>query len=166
LARVFDRGLGSPAGFVLPLQRWQSRAGGGWMSERWALRRERLVLSPGDSPLGVRLPLGSLPRRPPAAFPYLAPADPLAAHAALPPSPAGVQERSARAQAERPQAPRAGPTSPPPPGIGTTAVRTALAVEPRDGHLCVFLPPLAAAEDFVDLVAAIERTAADLDQPV
>src|SRR5262249_57957178 len=53
LARVFDRGLGTPAGFVLPLQRWQARAGGGWVSERWALRRERLGLRPRGSPPGV-----------------------------------------------------------------------------------------------------------------
>jgi uncharacterized protein (DUF2126 family)/transglutaminase-like putative cysteine protease len=167
LARVFDRGLGAPAGFVLPLQRWQARAGGGWMSERWGLRRERLVLSPGDSPLGFRLPLGSLPWLPAADYPYVIPADPFAAHAALPPSPTRAQDRQReRAQPERPRAPRDGPVPEPPPGIGATAVRTALAVEPRDGHLCVFLPPLAAAEDLVDLVGAIEHTAADLDQPV
>ena len=39
-------------------------------------------------------------------------------------------------------------------------VRTALAIEPRGGHLCVFLPPLADGEDYAALVAAIEATAA------
>jgi uncharacterized protein (DUF2126 family)/transglutaminase-like putative cysteine protease len=166
LARVFDAGLGTPAGFVLPLQRWQSRAHAGWMSERWPLRRERLFLTPGDSPLGLRLPLGSLPWLPPADFPYVVPADPFAAHAALPPSPTRVQDRATRSQPERPRAPRAGPEPVPPPGIGAAAVRTALAVEPRDGRLCVFLPPVEAAEDLVDLIATVEDTAADLDQPV
>jgi uncharacterized protein (DUF2126 family)/transglutaminase-like putative cysteine protease len=166
LARVFDAGLGTPAGFVLPLQRWQSRAHAGWMSERWPLRRERLFLTPGDSPLGLRLPLGSLPWLPPADFPYVVPADPFAAHAALPPSPTRVQDRAARSQPERPRAPRAGPEPVLPPGIGAAAVRTALAVEPRDGRLCVFLPPVEAAEDLVDLIATVEDTAADLDQPV
>jgi uncharacterized protein (DUF2126 family) len=166
LARVFDAGLGTPAGFVLPLQRWQSRAHAGWMSERWPLRRERLFLTPGDSPLGLRLPLGSLPWLPPADFPYVVPADPFTAHAALPPSPTRVQDRAARSQPDRPRAPRSGPEPAPPPGIGAAAVRTALAVEPRDGRLCVFLPPVEAAEDLVDLIATVEDTAADLDQPV
>jgi uncharacterized protein (DUF2126 family) len=40
------------------------------------------------------------------------------------------------------------------------AVRTAMAIEARDGHLCIFLPPVANADDFVALVAAIEQVAA------
>ncbi len=38
-------------------------------------------------------------------------------------------------------------------------VRTALAVEPRDGKMHVFLPPLFAVEDWLDLLVAIEETA-------
>jgi uncharacterized protein (DUF2126 family) len=44
--------------------------------------------------------------------------------------------------------------------------RTALAVEPRDGQMCVFLPPVNSAEDYVDLAAAVEDTAAKLEMPV
>ena len=46
------------------------------------------------------------------------------------------------------------------------AVRTALVVEPRDGHLCVFLPPVADAEDYAALVAALELTAESVALPV
>ena len=46
------------------------------------------------------------------------------------------------------------------------AVRTALAIEPRDGQLCIFMPPTESAEEFAELVAAIEDTAAEIDLPV
>jgi uncharacterized protein (DUF2126 family) len=45
-------------------------------------------------------------------------------------------------------------------------VRTALCVEPRNGHLYVFMPPLVAVEDYLDLLTAIEDTAAHLRTPV
>ena len=49
-------GAGSVVGYVLPL----APTDGGWMTERWQLRRSALFLLPGDSPVGLRLPLGSL----------------------------------------------------------------------------------------------------------
>src|SRR5262249_6935961 len=56
LARVLDRGLATEAGFALPL----ARTGEAWASDSWRFRRGRLYLVPGDSPMGLRLPLGSL----------------------------------------------------------------------------------------------------------
>ncbi len=55
------------------------------------------------------------------------------------------------------------------PALGESApwiVRTALCVEPREGRLHVFMPPVSSIEDFVDLLAAIEDTAAHLQMPV
>ena len=168
LARVFERGLGNPVGWTLPIQRWNARDGHArWISERWSARRGRLFLVPGDSPLGFRLPLGSLPWVPPERYPYYMPADPFEERPALPDpevrprqrvasvaGPAGGQEKRQQIVEQRL------PTE-----IGG-AVRTAISIEPRDGHLCVFVPPLERVDDYVDLVGAIEDTAAAVDLPV
>lgn len=45
-------------------------------------------------------------------------------------------------------------------------VRTALCAEPRDGKIYLFMPPLAHVEDYLQLVTAIELTAAELKCPV
>lgn len=46
------------------------------------------------------------------------------------------------------------------------AVRTALAVEPRGGALCVFMPPLERLEHYVDLLNAVEAAAAALGMSI
>jgi uncharacterized protein (DUF2126 family) len=156
LVRTLAGGLGAPVAFVLPVQPWNARAGRGWRSERWSLRRGHLFLAPGDSPAGFRLPLGALPALAPLDWPHVVAADPSVPRPPLaPPAP-------------RRQPFRQGPPAPlVDPGPAPRApVRTALAVEPRDGRLCVFLPPVETAEDTVELVAAIEDTAAELGAPV
>lgn len=61
MARVFDQGLNVPRGFVLPIKRANAPSPR-WLSERWELKRAHIFLTPGDSPLGLRLPLSSLPK--------------------------------------------------------------------------------------------------------
>lgn len=62
LARLLRDGLGTVAGYALPLRAAPGTAAS-WRSDRWPLRRERLYLVPGDSSVGYRLPLDTLPAR-------------------------------------------------------------------------------------------------------
>src|SRR5579871_1112502 len=81
----FARLLTSPSGFVLPVQPANALASrASWFSERWPLRRRHLFLIPGDSPIGFRLPLESLPYLPPVERPITGPVDPFVPRGALP----------------------------------------------------------------------------------
>jgi uncharacterized protein (DUF2126 family)/transglutaminase-like putative cysteine protease len=84
LVRVFEHGLNNPIGFVLPLRRqwWQARPR--WTSGPWPLKANKLFLLPGDSPVGLRLPLDSLPYATTGVADPLRPVDPMAPVAELP----------------------------------------------------------------------------------
>lgn len=153
MARVFDEGLNTPKGFVLPVQRWNAEAPR-WRSERWNLRRNHLFLMPGDSPLGLRLPLAALEYVPPDRYPYIAEQDPMEPRSKLP-----VFGRMQRLEAPGPQLAPKGPDAPEP-------VRTAMSVEVRDGVLCAFMPPVERIEDYLELIAALEATAEEMQLQV
>ena len=168
LAKAFEKGLGTPAGYVLPLQRWNARDGKRrWMSEPWSTRTKHLFLVPGDSPIGFRLPLPSLPVLAPGEYPYIIPTDPFEERGPLQDPDSSLQpflrgQTGQDHQADQPQLVHGQVT-----GSGTTrAVRAALAVESRNGQLWVFMPPVESVEDYLDLVATIEDTAAELNQPI
>ena len=88
LRRVFGQGLDQVVGYVLPLQRdphaQPGLNGPAWMSGPWFFRDERMYLVPGDSPMGYRLPLDSLPWVSQTDYPYAHAPDPFAPQAALP----------------------------------------------------------------------------------
>jgi uncharacterized protein (DUF2126 family)/transglutaminase-like putative cysteine protease len=162
IARVFERGLTSPSGYVLPVQAWNAQAAGKrWISEKWRTRRGRIFLVPGDSPVGYRLPLGTLPYVPPSQFPYIHEADPSIPRQPLPEAiiPAGraMPESSFKAG----DAANPGRVEQTLGEIGG-AVRTAVSVEARDGRLCVFMPPVEKIEDYLELIAAAENAATAL----
>ncbi|MEZ5816026.1 MAG: transglutaminase family protein [Hyphomicrobiaceae bacterium] len=160
IVSVFDRGLDAPVSYVLPLQVWNTRdRARRWMTERWSIRRDKLFLVPGDSPAGYRLPLGSLPHLSGTAMPQVLPRDPFEPAPALPEQRTLLQGRQEAARESTPAASNA-------PADIDGSVRTALAVEPRDGQLCVFMPPLADAEDYASLVAAVEASARRTGHPV
>ena len=159
IARVFARGLTEPSGYVLPVQRWQAQAAKTWVSEKWALRRGHLFLVPGDSPVGYRLPLGSLPYVKAADYPHIHPADPMETRGDLPDFAPDQhrQEKAAFTASEAGQDRREQVIS----DVAGT-VRTAISVEPREGRLCVFMPPVERVEDYLELVAAAETAANQL----
>ncbi len=230
LRRIFTQGLDAPVGYVLPLKREGAPglAGSHWVTGPWFFRDERMYLFPGDSPMGYRLPLDSLPWVASHEFPYLIEQDPFADRSALP---AAARLRSQYAAhvigggfAEGGTVARQGQVAPGEygdaetgwpaegdavfspgaeagPGKATRAplrqlsseelarsperyqsaywiTRTALCVEARDprrangpkaekvgeasGVLYVFMPPLQHLEDYLDLLAAVETTAAEL----
>ncbi|RUU88579.1 transglutaminase family protein [Mesorhizobium sp. M7A.F.Ca.MR.176.00.0.0] len=179
MAKVFERGLTKPSGYVLPVQRWNSQASDPrWRSEKWKTRRGRLFLVPGDSPVGYRLPLGTLPYVPPEQFPYIVPVDPslprgpLPAREAILSSAAPAELEGADEMARRQQAASFTAATGQQDRVEQEiteiggAVRTALSVEPRDGRLCVFMPPVEALEDYLELVAAAENAAKAIGLPV
>ena len=160
LIRVFDRGLMRPVSYVLPIQVWQTKdRGRRWVTEKWSLRREKLFLTPGDSPTGFRLPLGSMPAVAPIDFPHVLPLDPFADRPPLAER-AVLMQRRRSVTLDQPAAPPSGPSD------IAGSVRTALAVEPRGNQICVFMPPVADAEDYAALVAAVEETARVTRLPV
>ena len=153
MARVFDKGLTEPRGFVLPIQRWNADAGK-WRSERWQLRRENLFLTPGDSPMGLRLPIASLPHIPPDEYPYIVEQDPLAPREELPIYGAAPAESAPHQEVHEQQL------------KGSGGVRTAMSIEIRDGVLCAFMPPVEKLEDYLELIAAVEATAEEMQVKV
>jgi uncharacterized protein (DUF2126 family) len=154
IARLLDGDPNAPAGWVLPLA--HSQVEGLWHTSAWPLRRDRLVLLPGDSPIGFRLPLDALPRERPkdAPVPEQAP-DPFAPRGRLPATPVGGTPTPG------PEGPHRGALAP-----DGAVVRTALSIEARGGVLYLFAPPLDTLEAWLELVAEIEATAGDLGLPI
>lgn len=148
LTRRLDERRGKPQGWVLPLHQ-RTTDGPQWATSAWITRRSHLFLLPGDSPMGYRLPIASLgwgevpPPFEPSPFARLRP---------LPEEPGPDTGL--------------GPNRPTEVIVDGDAPPTALCAEVRDGNLHIFLPPLQSADAAVELLAAIEKTADELDTPV
>jgi uncharacterized protein (DUF2126 family) len=218
LRRVFSQKLDSTVGYVLPIKRdWPVGLDGPrWVTGPWFFRDERMYLIPGDSAMGYRLPLDSLPWVEAGDYPYVIEHDPFAQRLALPAAAQlrgqyashkigggfaeggtvavqsgdvatgkvafdGQDTAKAYAAAHGPTTTSAATDPSKRPArfeSATWITRTALCVEARNpdraagpkveadskggGALYVFMPPLAALEDYLDLLAAVEATAAEL----
>ena len=185
LAKIFEQGLSKIVGYTLPLRTAGPPGSGLWQSGAWFFRAEHMYLIPGDSPMGFRLPLESIPWTPAGREPAFYERDPMEPWQPLddsrrqrhlrtsigPTTPTGFREQQLDdgiVMGENRPDPRAATTATPPPKSDTPpgVIKTAICVEPRNGALHIFMPPVRAAEDYLDLVARIEETAADLRTPV
>ena len=153
LVRVLESGWEKAAGIALPLRARHSEAEPAaettWESSPWPLKRERLYLLPGDSPMGYRLPLSSLPELLPQEIEPEFARDPFDERGNLHDAHTIAEKKRHAPSTSKKPAPR-------------EVVRTALCVEVRNGRLYVFIPPLQHAEDFLNLVAIVERVAGKL----
>jgi uncharacterized protein (DUF2126 family)/transglutaminase-like putative cysteine protease len=138
LLKVMDHGLKSEVGTVLPLEfDFVSQR---WLSNEWTFAREKLFLIPGDSPMGFRLPLDAINGR----FVAYSPEDPFTARKILPTRQDLDTRRNKHTVYSKSEE--------------IIRSKSALCVEPRNGNLRIFLPPLYNLECFLEILSAIENT--------
>ena len=151
LKEILKDGTSKPVGYVLPLNNSENN----WFSCNWEFRRKNIFLVPGNSPIGLRLPLNSLIQKPKQQeFPVFQP-DQFSKQNELTNYSEFVSKRFEKTKTK---------------SIKKTEpeffIRTALCAEVRDNKLYLFLPPLDAAEFYLDLIASIEATSKKLNIPV
>jgi uncharacterized protein (DUF2126 family)/transglutaminase-like putative cysteine protease len=155
LAKALEKGLDSPVGYALPLKWEEGRKA--WKSSPWDFKRGQMFLTPGDSAMGLRLPLDSLPWVAPDKREPFFDRDQFAARSELAnyhdpaDQPVNEPEQAASAAAELPE---------------VEVLHTALCVEAREGRLHLFMPPMSMLEQYLELLAKIEQSAAALQMPV
>ncbi len=144
---VLEKGINQEVGYTIPIEydSYQKI----WYSQKWEFRRKKLYLIPGDSPMGYRLPLNSLGYS--SLYPYQE--DP-----ALLRPPLAKRKELEQIRGFQPQVSY---------NVGyTNYTKKAICIEPRNGNLRVFLPPMPNLESWLDLVYLIEKTAEQTDLPI
>ena len=152
LAKQFRKGLQTVTGFALPLKWNEDKKNNGiWQSSPWSFRSGHMYLLPGDSPMGYRLPLASLPWKLPDTDDIDPEQDPFAERGDLPKSSKTNSEKRKHKKSVIKE---------------KEIIHTALCVEVRSGKLYVFLPPFTKVEGCIELVSLIESVAKKLKLPV
>ena len=148
LARLLATDLGDVVGYVMPIKpvevkkKNKQKSDSEWLTSKWPIKREHLYLLSGDSPMGLRLPLSTLPWVLPKEMDPEFPADPFEKAAELD----DLVKVKVKQQKAKPTA--------------REVIHTALCVEVRAGRLYVFMPPTNRLEDYLALVQVVENTAA------
>lgn len=153
LARLLENGLSEVVGYVMPIKPAETKVKGkskakkkdtSWLTSKWPLKREHLYLLEGDSPLGLRLPLSSLPWVLPKDVDSAFPADPFEATEAL------SDDETVTVKVKHKK------NKPAP----NEVVHTALCIQVREGRLFVFMPPTTTLDDYLALLRVVEASAA------
>ena len=150
LARLLASGLGKVAGYVMPIKPVEKVKKSArqrkteWLTSKWPLKRKHLYLLEGDSPMGLRLPLASLP--------WVLPEDVEPAFSPDPFEEAGEIKDPATIKVKHKKAKP----------LPREVIHTALCVEVREGKLYVFMPPIDHLDDYLALLHVIEETASAL----
>ena len=155
LQSLMDKDLNAPVGYALPIHFSPTRKN--WISNRWKFRTAHMVLIPGDSPVGLRLPLAGLPTPKAAQAEFFPERSPFKKPKALP-----SHDTLRNAAEKRTKKPSDAPFA----KDGNGLIKSALCAQVRDGVLHLFLPPLSYIEHFLDLIAAIENVAEALRIPL
>lgn len=165
LTKVLTGDLGEPVGYLLPLH-WSYQRNA-WSSSPWEFRRGEMFLAPGDSAMGLRLPLNSLPWVP---FEDRDHEHERSLYEAVEPLvniDSEISRRYSKLNKDKAHVNEMdvadGETAPADPEF---TPHTALCVETRGGRMHVFLPPTNALEHYLDIIASIEATASALKIPV
>ena len=150
IRKVFDDGLTAQVGFALPVAAADTSKNHGWISSPWKFRRNKMFLVPGDSPMGFRMPLESLPWEIEREVDF--DKDPFSEYEAL--------EYPINAKGGKKQKP-AGKQK-----VKQKIIHTALCVQVRDNKLYIFMPPLSRLESYLSLHESIETVAKQEKLPV
>ncbi len=174
---LLEKGLNNPAGYVLPIK-WNFETNA-WTSSSWEFRRGNCFLIPGNSALGFRLPLTSLPKIAKERREFPVERSPFEDLPALGNFRTAVESRYGQvapnyepavqknfADVEEEAKAKAEKTDEGKILFEIPVIKTALSVEERDGMVYIFLPPTEYLEHYLDLITSIEATAEKLQMPV
>jgi uncharacterized protein (DUF2126 family) len=145
LSDLLHKGMNEPTGFVIPLE-W-SAENNKWCSSLWKFKKGNCYLIPGNSPIGLRLPLESLEE-------------------------VAEEEREAFLEQDLfddlPELADYSKNTIPFKVIDQSKVivKKALCIEARKGKIHVFFPPVVKFDLYLELLNAVEKTAEELYIPI
>ncbi len=154
LHKILEHGIENAVGYVLPLK-WNHQYHA-WESCVWEFEGRRLFLIPGNSQMGLRLPLDRLPLEADQVENMVIPVDPMLDETQIPTRTSLLNKISQRRKDDFEYKPI--------PRVKT--FKTAICAYIENGNLHLFIPPIEEIQPFLDLVTSIEQCASDLNIPV
>lgn len=185
MSSVIASGLNNPVGFVLPIE-WNFDLNV-WLSCAWRFRQKHMYLIPGNSPMGLRLPLESLPHMVAEQRNHEVERSPFEDLGALPNYHDAISQQQQSDSKNIDKAPKewlqpkvkTDTTDEKEEGFFVVkkkkeekdtfepeyrahTIKTALTIEAREGCIYVFFPPFEHIEQYLELLAIVEKAAEQL----